>query len=105
MGAGVDWHGFELSGAGKGHAVCAGGSLLTGNQHPRYVPLPYGRSWHSGSFTCTSRVAGVTCRSRAGHGFFVSLQTAPLALRHPVTPPRPASPPTSPPTTLTPTPP
>ena len=46
----------------------------TGNQHPRYVPLPYGRSWHSGSFTCTSRVAGVTCRSRAGHGFFVSRQ-------------------------------
>ncbi len=75
MGAGVDWHGFELSRAGKGHPVCAGGSLLTGNQHPRYVTLPYGRAWSSGPFTCTSRVAGVTCRSRAGHGFFVSRQT------------------------------
>jgi hypothetical protein len=72
MGAGVDWHGFDLDRTHKGVVACSGGALLMGNVHPRYAPLPYGHTWRAGAFTCTSRVAGVTCRSRAGHGFFVS---------------------------------
>ena len=34
--------------------------------------LAYGRSWHAGGITCTSRRTGLTCRNRDGHGFFVS---------------------------------
>jgi hypothetical protein len=75
MGAGVDWHGFEVPRTGKGHPICAGGALLTGSQHPRYALLPYGRTWRSGVFTCISQIAGVTCRNRAGHGVFVSRQS------------------------------
>ena len=41
----------------------------------RYVDLPYGRTWRHGAFSCASRVTGVTCRNRAGHGLFVSRQS------------------------------
>jgi uncharacterized protein DUF6636 len=34
--------------------------------------LRYGHSLRFGPFRCTSRTSGLTCRSRAGHGFFVS---------------------------------
>jgi hypothetical protein len=34
--------------------------------------LAYGRSWRRGGFRCTSRVTGLTCRNRRGHGFFLS---------------------------------
>jgi hypothetical protein len=74
MGAGVDWHGFDLTRSRQGEVACSGGALLMGEQHPRYATLPYGHAWRSGAFTCTSAVAGVTCRNRAGHGFFVSRQ-------------------------------
>ena len=68
--ASLDWHGFMLVGSRKGTPTCSGGILHT--QPPHYVNLPYGRSWHRASFTCTSRVTGVTCRSAAGHGLFLS---------------------------------
>jgi hypothetical protein len=72
MGAGVDWHGFDVTRTRKGEVACSGGALLMGEAHPRYATLPYGRAWHAGAFTCSTAVSGVTCRSRAGHGFFVS---------------------------------
>ncbi len=34
--------------------------------------LGYGRSWTRAGITCASRRSGVTCRNRAGHGFFLS---------------------------------
>jgi hypothetical protein len=71
-GAGVDWHGFSLGATRKGQILCTGGILYTGR--PSYVTLPYGKSWRRGAFTCASRLAGVTCRSRSGHGIFVSRQ-------------------------------
>jgi hypothetical protein len=37
--------------------------------------LGYGKSATLGPFTCTSRTAGLTCKSRQGHGFFVSVQS------------------------------
>jgi hypothetical protein len=43
--------------------------------HPVYRTLAYGESWQRGPFTCTSRVTGVTCRNRTGHGLFISRQT------------------------------
>lgn len=74
MGAGVDWHGFELTGTGSGTVSCSGGIWYTGSQRPRYVTLPYGRTRRLGVFTCTSRITGVTCTNRLGHGLFISRQ-------------------------------
>lgn len=34
--------------------------------------LRYGHAWRAGGIACTSRVAGLTCRNRVGHGFFLS---------------------------------
>ena len=73
-GAGVDWHGFELTGTGKGSFVCSGGIWHTGSQQPRYVTLPYGRVRRLGVFTCRSERTGVTCTNRLGHGLFISRQ-------------------------------
>ena len=73
---GVDWGGFSLGATRKGSIVCTGGVLYNPDtQRPTYVTLPYGRSWRHGVFTCWSRLAGVTCRNRKGHGLFVSRQT------------------------------
>jgi Family of unknown function (DUF6636) len=75
-GGGVDWHGWRLAPTGKGQIVCSGGILYSpGTDHPRYVTLPYGKSWRRGVFICTSRVTGVTCRSRTRHGLFISRQS------------------------------
>ena len=32
----------------------------------------YGTTWHGGPFTCTSSRAGMTCRNRGGHGFYIA---------------------------------
>ncbi|HEX4525837.1 MAG TPA: hypothetical protein VH108_03765 [Gaiellaceae bacterium] len=66
----LDWHGFELTPTGKGAVTCSGGILVMGPV--RYFTLAYGRNWHSGAYTCRSRVAGLTCTNRAGHGLFLS---------------------------------
>jgi hypothetical protein len=74
-GAGLDWHGFTLGARGKGTFVCTGGILYDPARTPNYATLAYGTSWRQGGFTCTSRVTGVTCRNRTGHGLFVSRAT------------------------------
>jgi len=74
-GAGVDWHGFELSAARKGTIVCSGGALYPGTDRPSYVTLPYGKTWRQKMFSCSSRVSGVNCSNPNGHGFFLSRQT------------------------------
>jgi hypothetical protein len=72
-GQGVDWHGFDLTPRGTGNITCTGGILYSpSTQHPSYVTLPYGKTWSQGVFTCWSRISGVTCRSRTGHGVFIS---------------------------------
>lgn len=70
---GVDWAGFSLGRKGKGRIECSGGTLYEpSKQHPHYVTLAYGKTWKHGVFTCTSRVNGVTCVNRTGHGLFVA---------------------------------
>ena len=70
---GVDWAGFELTPTRKGMVTCAGGVLYSpGSERPVFANLPYGAAWSRGVFTCLSRLAGVTCTSRSGHGLFVS---------------------------------
>ena len=74
--AGLDWHGFELSGTGRARVVCAGGVLYDiGRERPSYRVLAYGRTWHSHRFACTSRVAGLTCTNGRGHGLFLSRES------------------------------
>lgn len=34
--------------------------------------LAYGKSWRGAGLRCTSQMAGLTCRNRSGHGFFLS---------------------------------
>jgi hypothetical protein len=67
-----DWHGFTLTPRGKPMLFCPAGA---GGDRPVYTKLAYGKSWQRGPFTCTSRVTGVTCRSRTGHGLFISRHT------------------------------
>jgi len=67
---GLDWHGFELTPKGRGAVTCSGGVLVMGAV--RYVTLGYGRSWRRGGYTCRSRLTGLTCTNRAGHGLFLS---------------------------------
>jgi hypothetical protein len=72
----LDWAGFTLPAARRGGVSCSGGILYSPDtQVPTYVTLPYGRSWRHGVFTCRSRITGVTCASRAGHGLFLSRQS------------------------------
>jgi hypothetical protein len=75
-GAGVDWHGFTLGSTRKGTVSCSGGILYNPQtQRPSYVNLPYGKIWRQGVFTCVSRISGVTCRNRTGHGLSISRQS------------------------------
>jgi len=66
-----DWHGFTLTPTKKPLLFCPAGAT---GEHPVYRTLAYGKSWRRGPFTCTSRVTGVTCRNRTGHGLFISRQ-------------------------------
>ena len=73
---GVDWAGFTLGKASKGSVECAGGTLYEpSTQHPSYVTVAYGKTWRRSVFTCWSRMTGVTCKNRSGHGLFVSRQS------------------------------
>jgi hypothetical protein len=69
---GLDWHGFTLSDTKRGEVLCAGGIMYDGRDTPTYVTLAYGKSWHYRGFACTSRVAGLTCTNRSGHGLSLS---------------------------------
>ena len=67
-----DWHGFTLTPSGRPRIFCPGGA---GGDRVAYKTLAYGKSRQLGQFTCTSRITGVTCRNRTGHGLFVSRQS------------------------------
>ena len=71
--AGLDWHGWELWPTRKAQPVCSGGILYNSNTDvPHYVRLAYGKTWRHGVFTCASAFTGLTCRTRSGHGLFLS---------------------------------
>jgi Family of unknown function (DUF6636) len=64
-----DWHGFTMTPRQKPMIFCPGGAS---GDKPAYRALAYGQSRQLGPFTCSSRVTGVTCRNRTGHGLFIS---------------------------------
>lgn len=39
------------------------------------VTVPYGSSWSSGAFRCSSAFDGITCRNLSGNGFFLNRDT------------------------------
>ena len=64
----LDLTGLSLSPARRATVTCAGDTAI--DRRSRVVA--YGRRWRGGPFSCTARVTGLTCSSRAGHGFFLS---------------------------------
>ena len=48
--------------------LCIGDTVM----EPSAPVLPYGKNWSRGGFTCMSRTTGLTCKNRAGHGWFLS---------------------------------
>ncbi len=68
--------GLDAKGRAKlGRSICPGED---GGDSGPYAPhdvsrvLGYGKAWSGGGIRCTSAVAGLTCRNRTGHGFFLS---------------------------------
>lgn len=61
----LDWVGLVLAADAPAAPNCAGDTA-----YDQDAPvLAYGGTWQSGAFTCTSRLAGLTCTSGDGHGF------------------------------------
>jgi hypothetical protein len=70
--SGLDWHGWEVYATRTTAPVCSGGILYNSNTgYPSYAKLAYGKTWRFASFTCTSRLSGLTCSAR-GHGIFIA---------------------------------
>jgi hypothetical protein len=67
----LDWkYGYRIRPTGPALTVCAGDTTV----NRRAKAIPYGGKWSRGGFTCLSRKAGLRCRNRSGHGFFLSKQ-------------------------------
>jgi hypothetical protein len=64
---------LEMTGTGRPIWTCHGDTALAPRGSRR--ALAYGSRWHWGPFTCASRVTGLTCTNRRGHGFFLSRQS------------------------------
>jgi hypothetical protein len=63
--------GLEVPAGGEAGFVCAGDTALD----PSASSLAYGTASRVGGSECISRTDGVTCVNRAGHGFFISIQS------------------------------
>jgi hypothetical protein len=63
--------GLEVPAGGEAGFVCAGDTALD----PTASSLAYGTASRVGGSECISRSDGITCVNRAGHGFFISVQS------------------------------
>ena len=50
--------------------------FIMGNAATDVPALAYGRLWRWRGFVCASRKAGLTCRSRAAHGFVLAVRSS-----------------------------
>ena len=65
----LDWgDSYEMRTTGRPYLTCHGDTAID----PRSRVLRYGRSWSRSGFTCLSRISGLRCTNRSGHGFFLS---------------------------------
>jgi serine/threonine protein kinase len=63
--------------AGSGFSLRTTGPAAVACDHPTAIlsgspTLRYGTGWNRGAFTCRSRITGLRCHNRSGHGFFLS---------------------------------
>jgi hypothetical protein len=58
---------FAMTPRGRARRICHSDTALGGRS-----VLAYGRARRIGPFRCVSRTSGLTCRNRAGHGWFLS---------------------------------
>jgi hypothetical protein len=66
-----DWtFGYQVGPTGRARKVCAGDSVYS----PTARVIRYGTTWRGGPFACKSRLSGLRCTNRSGHGFFLSRQ-------------------------------
>ena len=63
--------GLDVPAGGEAGFVCAGDTALD----PSASSLAYGTASRVGGSECISRTDGITCVNRAGHGFFISIQS------------------------------
>jgi hypothetical protein len=63
--------GLEVPAGGEAGFVCAGDTALD----PSASSLAYRTASRVGGSECISRTDGITCVNRAGHGFFISIQS------------------------------
>ena len=68
-GCDLDWgDSYWMTATGRVGVTCHGDTAILPNSRV----LRYGTRWKHAGFTCLSRVNGLRCRNRAGHGFFLS---------------------------------
>jgi Family of unknown function (DUF6636) len=67
---GVNDRAVTLGEAGKGRRVKVTDTV----RNSKAKALAYGKSTTFGKLRCTSRRTGITCRSKAGHGFTISVE-------------------------------
>ena len=63
-----DWTGLLLASKGKANPVCAGDTVVKKGSKT----LDYGKRWKRNKITCKSKMTGLRCHNRKGHGFFLS---------------------------------
>ena len=63
-----DWTGASMGLRGRAGPTCAGDTVYD----PRAPILGLRQDWTLAGLSCSSRQAGLTCRNRDGHGFFLS---------------------------------
>jgi hypothetical protein len=67
----LDWgDSYEMNVTGRVGVTCHGDTAIL----PTARKLRYGTRWSVHGFVCRSRLAGLRCRNRSGHGFFLSRQ-------------------------------
>ncbi len=70
-GCDLDWgDSLYMEPTGRAKLTCHGDTAILPHSHV----VAYGTTWRHGAFSCRSLVAGLRCRNRAGHGFFLSRQ-------------------------------
>ena len=66
----LDWTGLAIAPRGRPTPTCAGDTAIL----PEAPVLSYGRTWRRNGIACRSRVTGLRCTNRSGHGFTLARQ-------------------------------
>ena len=65
----LDWgDSYTMSPRGRVVLTCHGDTAILPQSHV----VRYGTRWSKSGFVCVSRVTGLRCTNRSGHGFFMS---------------------------------